>query len=132
MKHPLIRRAVLDALKAGITDPVTWSDGRPAVLEAEDLPAVAVYITDAQSTEESIDEDIWHATLHIEVFLKASETDTALDTWMENKIYPLLNEIPGLTPLIESISAQGYDYQRDDEMATWGSADLRYSISYVM
>lgn len=132
MKHPLIRLAVLDALKAGITDPVTWSDGRPAVLESEDLPAVAVYITDAQSTEESIDEDIWRATLHIEVFLKASETDTALDTWMESKIYPQLNALPGLPPLIETMSAQGYDYQRDDEMATWGSADLRYSISYVM
>jgi hypothetical protein len=66
------------------------------------------------------------------VFLKASETDTALDTWMESKIYPQLNALPGLIPLIETMSAQGYDYQRDDEMATWGSADLKYSISYVM
>ncbi|HBC7089715.1 TPA: phage tail protein, partial [Citrobacter freundii] len=25
-----------------------------------------------------------------------------------------------------------YDYQRDEEAMTWGSADLSYSISYIM
>lgn len=132
MKHPQIRAAILSALKKGITDPVTWFDGRPAILDPEDLPALAVYITDAQSTEDSVDEDIWHATLHIEVFLKAAETDSALDEWMESRIYPNLNSVPGLSGLIETMSAQGYDYQRDDEMATWGSADMKYSLSYEM
>ncbi|HHD8778264.1 TPA: phage tail terminator protein, partial [Salmonella enterica] len=28
--------------------------------------------------------------------------------------------------------AQGYNYQRDDEMAMWGSADLSYDITYSM
>lgn len=132
MKHPQIRTAILTALKAGITEPVTWFDGRPAVLDPEDLPALAVYLTDAQSTEDSVDEDMWHAILHIEVFLKATETDSALDEWMESRIYPNLNSIPGLDGLIETMSAQGYDYQRDDEMATWGSADMKYSLSYTM
>jgi len=132
MKHPQIRAAVLSALKAGIAEPVTWFDGRPAFLEPEDLPALAVYLTDAQSTDESVDEDLWRATLHVEVFLKAAETDSALDEWMESRIYPQLNGIPGLGELIETMSTQGYDYQRDDEMATWGSADLKYSLSYIM
>ncbi|ENK3623285.1 TPA: phage tail terminator protein, partial [Klebsiella pneumoniae] len=26
----------------------------------------------------------------------------------------------------------GYDYQRDDEATTWGSADLQYSLTYIM
>jgi hypothetical protein len=30
------------------------------------------------------------------------------------------------------MNASGYDYQRDDEAMMWGSADLSYSISYVM
>jgi len=132
MKHPSIRTAVLDALKLSVAEAVTWCDGRPALLEPEDLPAVAVFLTDAQATSESLDEDVWSATLHIEVFLKAAETDSALDKWMEEKIYPARGAIPALSGLVETMSAQGYDYQRDDEMAAWGSADLQYSIAYLM
>ncbi|WP_313471645.1 phage tail terminator protein [Atlantibacter hermannii] len=132
MKHPLIRKAVLDALKAGNAQAVTWFDGRPSVLDAQDLPAVAVYLTDAESSGESVDEDMWRATLHIEVFLKGDDTDSALDEWMENNIYPVMTSIPTLSGVLETMSARGYDYQRDDELATWGSADLQYSVSYVM
>ena len=132
MKHPQIRAAVLNALKDNITDSVTWFDGRPAFLEVQDLPAVAVYLTDAQFTGAMVDEDQWSATLHIEVFLKADLPDAALDEWMESRIYPVLSDIPGLSGLIELMAPLGYDYQRDDEMSTWGSADMQYSITYIM
>ncbi|KAB7896438.1 phage tail protein [Serratia sp. Leaf50] len=133
IKHPLIRQAVLDVLKQSITDePVTWYDGRPAFIEADDLPVVAVYISDAAPTGETLDFDEWSATLHIEVFLKAVSPDSMLDSWVEQKIYPAIQDIPALSTLLETMSPQGYDYQRDDEMATWGSADLRYSINYFM
>ena len=132
MKHPQIRAAVLAALKRNITEQVTWFDGRPGFLEEEDLPAVAVYLTDARASDDNIGEDMWSALLHIEVFLKAKEPDSALDAWMEEKVYPALGDIPELLPLIELMNASGYDYQRDDEAVMWGSADLSYSISYVM
>lgn len=132
MKHPQIRAAVLNALKDNITDSVTWFDGRPAFLEVQDLPAVAVYLTDAQFTGAMVDEDQWSATLHIEVFLKAELPDAALDEWMESKIYPVLSDIPGLSDLIELMAPLGYDYQRDEDMSTWGSADMQYSITYIM
>ncbi len=131
-KHSAIRAAVLAKLKADISDSVTWFDGRPAFLEEGDLPAVAVYLSDAEYTGDTIDADDWQATLHIEVFLKASNPDTALDTWLEEKIYPAVQEIAGLEALIETMTPQGYDYQRDDEMATWGSVDLTYSLTYSM
>ncbi|WP_312743905.1 phage minor tail U family protein [Cedecea neteri] len=131
-KHSAIRAAVLAKLKADISDPVTWFDGRPAFLEEGDLPAVAVYLSDAEYTGATLDADDWQATLHIEVFLKATNPDTALDAWLEEKIYPALQEIPGLEALIETMTPQGYDYQRDDEMATWGSVDLTYAITYSM
>lgn len=133
IKHPKIRKAVLDALKLSVTDPsVTWYDGRPSFLTAEDLPAVAVYLSGAEPTGETLDEDEWRATLHVEVFLKAVSPDTDLDQWMEQNIYPALNYVPALADLIQTMTAQGYDYQRDDEMATWGSADLRYTMTYTM
>ncbi|MDA5480873.1 phage minor tail U family protein [Yersinia intermedia] len=133
IKHPLIRKAVLDALKLGITDPqVTWYDGRPGFLDTGDLPAVAVYLTDAQYTGESLDENTWQATLHIEVFLKAISPDSALDVWMESNIFPVMSQIPALNSLVETCTPEGYDYQRDDEAMTWGSADLKYSLTYTL
>ncbi len=131
--HPQIRAVVLAALQPSLIVPgVTWFDGRPAFLDAADLPAVAVYLTDAKPTGDTLDADQWGATLHIEVFLKAVSTDSELDRWMESYIYPAMSAVPGLAGLIETIVAEGYDYQRDDEMATWGSADLKYYLTYYM
>lgn len=129
-RHSAIRAAILAKLKAEITDAVTWFDGRPVFLEEQDLPAVAVYLSDAEYTGDSLDEDSWQAVVHIEVFLKASSPDSALDSWMEEKVYPAMVFIPGLTELVETFTPQGYDYQRDDEMATWGSVDFTYLITY--
>ena len=129
-KHTAIRAAVLDKLKGDIGDSVTWFDGRPVFLEEQDLPAVAVYLSDAEYTGDTLDEDSWQATLHVEVFLKAANPDSALDIWMEEKVYPSMASVPALAGLIETITPQGYEYQRDDEMATWGSVDLSYSLNY--
>ena len=131
-KHSAIRAAILAKLKNDITGDVTWFDGRPAFLEEQDLPAVAVYLSDAEYAGQTLDADDWQAVLHVEVFLKASNPDTALDNWMEEKVYPAMAMVPQLDQLIETITPQGYDYQRDDEMATWGSVDLTYSITYSM
>ncbi len=131
-KHTAIRAAVLDKLKGDIVDSVTWFDGRPVFLEEQDLPAVAVYLSDAEYTGNTLDEDSWQATLHVEVFLKAANPDSALDSWMEEKVYPSMASVPALAGLIETNTPQGYDYQRDDEMATWGSVDLSYSLNYSM
>ncbi|KAA8726745.1 phage minor tail U family protein [Ewingella americana] len=131
-KHTAIRAAVLDKLKGDIGDSVTWFDGRPVFLEEQDLPAVAVYLSDAEYTGDTLDEDSWQATLHVEVFLKAANPDSALDIWMEEKVYPSMASVPALAGLIETITPQGYEYQRDDEMATWGSVDLSYSLNYSM
>ncbi|MEC5321167.1 phage minor tail U family protein [Brenneria populi subsp. brevivirga] len=132
MKHTLIRAAVLDALESRIDGKIAFFDGRPAVFEEDEFPAVAVYITDAQSTSDYLDEDSWSATLHIEVFLAAQVPDSELDSWMESKVYPVLSDVPALEALVEKIVPQGYDYQRDDDAAAWSSADMKYSLTYYM
>lgn len=132
MKHSDIRKVIIDALESAIGTDVIYFDGRPAVLEEGDFPAVAVYLTDAEYTGEELDADSWQATLHIEVFLAAQVPDSELDDWMEKRVYPVLAEVPGLESLIDTMVQQGYDYQRDDDMALWSSADLKYSITYEM
>ncbi|HFF8938858.1 phage minor tail U family protein [Serratia sp. BNK-10] len=132
IKHTAIRNAVLERCRSTITDDVTYFDGRPAFIDENDLPAVAVFLDDARYTGSELDTDSWRAMLHIVVYLKATQPDAALDQWVEEKIYPILNDIPELAPLVEAMSPVGYDYQRDDEMATWGAADLSYQLTYTM
>ncbi|EBH6782468.1 TPA_asm: phage tail protein [Salmonella enterica subsp. enterica serovar Java] len=132
MKHSDIRKVIIDALESAIGADAIYFDGRPAVLEEEDFPAVAVYLTDAEYTGEELDADSWQAILHIEVFLEAQVPDSDLDDWMETRVYPVLADVPGLESLITTMVQQGYDYQRDEDMAQWSSADLKYSISYEM
>ncbi|CAI2003261.1 TPA: phage minor tail U family protein [Serratia marcescens] len=132
IKHTAIRNAVLERCRSTITDDVTYFDGRPAFIDENDLPAVAVFLDDARYTGGELDTDSWRAMLHIVVYLKATQPDAALDQWVEEKIYPILNDIPELAPLVEAMSPVGYDYQRDDEMATWGAADLSYQLTYTM
>ncbi|BDH46390.1 tail protein [Salmonella enterica subsp. enterica serovar Choleraesuis] len=132
MKHTDIRLAVIDALDSIAGPGVSLFDGRPAVFEEDDFPAIAVYLTDAEYTGEDLDADTWQATLHIEVFLPAQVPDSELDEWMESRIYPALGDVPALAGLITVMVQQGYDYQRDDDLGLWSSADLKYSITYEM
>ncbi|HCD1613424.1 TPA: phage tail protein [Serratia marcescens] len=132
IKHTAIRNTVLERCRSTITDDVTYFDGRPAFIDENDLPAVAVFLDDARYTGSELDTDSWRAMLHIVVYLKATQPDAALDQWVEEKIYPVLNDIPELAPLVEAMSPVGYDYQRDDEVATWGAADLSYQLTYTM
>lgn len=130
-KHTQIRQAVLAKLDALSGTAVTLFDGLPAFIEPEDLPAMAVWLTDAQYTGVMNDEDDWQAVLHVAVFLKAQAPDAELDTWMEEKIYPALEAVSGLESLIDTMTPLGYDYQRDSEMATWGMAEITYRITYT-
>ena len=123
MKHTELRAAVLDALEKHDTG-ATFFDGRPAVFDEADFPAVAVYLTGAEYTGEELDSDTWQAELHIEVFLPAQVPDSELDAWMESRIYPVMTDIPALSDLITSMVASGYDYRRDDDAGLWSSADM--------
>uniref|UniRef100_UPI001FCEACAD phage minor tail U family protein n=1 Tax=Escherichia coli TaxID=562 RepID=UPI001FCEACAD len=92
MKHTELRAAVLDVLEKHDTG-ATFFDGRPAVFDEADFPAVAVYLTGAEYTGEELDSDTWQAELHIEVFLPAQVPDSELDAWMESRIYPVMSDI---------------------------------------
>ncbi|WP_276377835.1 phage tail terminator protein, partial [Escherichia coli] len=97
----------------------------------QELPAVAVWLSDARYTGKMTDEDDWQAVLHIAVFIRAQAPDSELDEWMENSIYPALRHIPALSGLIDTMTPQGFNYQRDDEMATWAMAEITYQIAYT-
>ncbi|WP_215491572.1 phage tail terminator protein, partial [Escherichia coli] len=68
MKHTELRAAVLDALEKHDTG-ATLFDGRPAVFDEADFPAVAVYLTGAEYTGEELDSDTWQGGLQNEGFV---------------------------------------------------------------
>ncbi|MBS4306041.1 phage tail terminator protein, partial [Escherichia coli] len=97
----------------------------------QELPAVAVWLSDAQYTGKMTDEDDWQAVLHIAVFIRAQAPDSELDMWMESTIFPALNDVPALSGLIDTLNPLGFNYQRDNEMATWAMAEITYQITYT-
>lgn len=130
-KHQQIRQRILETLRGmDGAGSITFCDGRPAFIDAETLPVLAVYLTDARATPDLLDGDSWQAVLHLEIFISAEEPDSALDEWIETLIYPALDTVDNADGLVTSIIPQGYDYQRDQELATWGSADLTCLINY--
>ena len=131
MKHTELRAAVLDALEKHDTG-ATFFDGRPAVFDEADFPAVAVYLTGAEYTGEELDSDTWQAELHIEVFLPAQVPDSELDAWMESRIYPVMSDIPALSDLITSMVASGYDYRRDDDAGQLARAILSQAQGLIL
>ncbi len=115
-RHTQIRQAVLARLREQCGDSATFFDGLPAFVDAQELPAVAVWLSDAQYTGKMTDEDDWQAVLHIAVFIRAQAPDSELDMWMESTIFPALNDVPALSGLIDTLIPLGFNYQRDNEI----------------
>ncbi|MCW2476295.1 phage minor tail U family protein [Candidatus Symbiopectobacterium sp. NZEC151] len=130
MKHMQLRAAILAALRAAITEHTTFLDGRPVALTSDSLPAIAVYISDAQPVDNALDEALWQASLHVELFEKAEGLDSTLDEKMAQKISPVLMSESALQESTQTFSTQRYDYRRDEEGSIWRSADLEFSITY--
>lgn len=131
-KHTQIRHGILDKLKQTVGERVVFFDGLPALIEEDDLPAITVYMSDAQYQGEMLDQNDWQAVLHMAIFLPAQATDEELDTWVENRILPALSDEAALSKTIDTMVAQGYDYQRDSDATLWSMAELTYRITYSM
>ena len=109
--------------KTYVTDPEEQKLIRKIVFDPQDW--------DLLNRGKMTDEDDWQAVLHIAVFIRAQAPDSELDMWMESTIFPALNDIPALSGLIDTLIPLGFNYQRDNEMATWAMAEITYQITYT-
>nr|WP_265494742.1 phage tail terminator protein [Providencia heimbachae] len=131
MKHTKIRALIIDGIKAHIPN-INIYDGRPVNFDESELPVIAVYLTEPRPDPKYLDASQWTAILHIELFLKAAKSDSVLDSWVEEKLYPAIESMSNLGDALTDMTTKGYDYDRDDEMALWASVDLTYQIEYEM
>ncbi|HDN2510172.1 TPA: phage tail protein [Providencia rettgeri] len=129
--HTKIRELVIEGLKKSIPKLSTY-DGRPVNFDENELPVVAVYLTEPRPDPEYLDSNQWTAILHIELFLKAAKTDSDLDKWVDEKLYPAIKSMTNLGDVLTDMTPKGFDYNRDDEMALWASVDITYQIKYEM
>lgn len=90
-----------------------------------------VRVFKASPSGKMTDGDDWQAVLYIAVFIRAQAPDSELDMWMESTIFPALNDVPALSGLIDTLNPLGFNYQRDNEMATWAMAEITYQITYT-
>lgn len=131
ISHTKIRELVIEGLKKSIPKLSTY-DGRPVNFDENELPIVAVYLTEPRPDPEYLDSNQWTAILHIELFLKAAKTDSDLDKWVDEKLYPAIKSMTNLGDVLTDMTPKGFDYDRDDEMALWASVDITYRIEYEM
>ncbi|MBP6121092.1 phage tail terminator protein [Providencia sp.] len=131
MKHTKIRALIIDGIKVHIPN-INIYDGRPVNFDESELPVIAVYLTEPRPDPKYLDASQWTAILHIELFLKAAKSDSVLDSWVEEKLYPAIESMSNLGDALTDMTTKGYDYDRDDEMALWASVDLTYQIEYEM
>ncbi|WP_409264122.1 phage tail terminator protein [Providencia heimbachae] len=131
IKHTKIRALIIDGIKAHIPN-INIYDGRPVNFDESELPVIAVYLTEPRPDPKYLDASQWTAILHIELFLKAAKSDSVLDSWVEEKLYPAIESMSNLGDALTDMTTKGYDYDRDDEMALWASVDLTYQIEYEM
>ncbi|OAT47006.1 phage tail terminator protein [Providencia heimbachae] len=131
IKHTKIRTLIIDGIKAHIPN-INLYDGRPVNFDESELPVIAVYLTEPHPDSNYLDSNQWMAILHVELFLKAAKTDSDLDKWVEEKLYPAIESISNLGDVLTDMTPKGFDYDRDDEMALWASVDLTYQIEYEM
>ncbi|ELV8603661.1 phage tail terminator protein [Vibrio vulnificus] len=137
-----IREQVIRDLKVGMVtdtgDPMvaTFFNGSPSFIQVPeieddgDIPAVAVAISDGQSTEESLDEITWQAIMTVRVYLVAdNDTEPELDAFGE-KILSLIGTNYDANGLLSLCNRRSFDYGRDDEQP-WGTLDLLFTIEYT-
>lgn len=110
---------------SGRGEPVTASDdGQTGYLE---VPAIAVYLTDGETTGQSFDDEEWEAVLAIEIMdLATNQLDDELDS-IGQKVIEVITRNYNCHGLLSQCNRAGFSYVREDG-APWGSLVLTYSI----
>lgn len=125
-------KPLLTALSA-ISNAVTWFDGRPGFLDEQDLPTVTVYLSDARPRMKVLMKICGQPCCCIEVFLE-SHGYRQCSGFLDGGPHLSGNgyDAPELANLLELMAAQEGMTISAMKRRGVGSADLSYSISYIM
>ena len=126
--HSEIRRAVINRLTDHLPKVKEFSNGKPSFSDIENQsPTVAVFISNVTPT--GYLDGTLQATLHVAAFMKSASREDDLDK-LAQEIYESGIIEDSLSSLTETTSFSSFDYDQDEQMATWIAADIQYNITY--
>lgn len=126
--HSEIRQAVINALKPHLPKVKEFSNGKPSFTDIEtQSPTVAVFISNVRPT--GYLDGTLQATLHVAAFMRSASREDDLDK-LTQEIYESGIVEESLSSLTETTAFSSFDYEQDEQMATWIAADIQYNITY--
>ena len=126
--HSEIRKAGINALKPYLPKVKEFSNGKPSFTDIEtQSPTIAVFISNVTPT--GYLDGTLQATLHVAAFMRSASRDDDLDK-LAQEIYESGIVEESLSSLTETTSFSSFDYDQDEQMATWIAADIQYNITY--
>lgn len=126
--HSEIRQAVINALKPHLPKVKEFSNGKPSFTDIDtQSPTVAVFISNVTPT--GYLDGTLHATLHVAAFMRSASREDDLDK-LAQEIYESGIVEESLSSLTETTAFSSFDYEQDEQMATWIAADIQYNITY--
>jgi hypothetical protein len=140
-KNSLIRAAVIADLETADTSALvtTYFDGFPSTIEVssddsddsnDELPAVAVSISEGEVTDSDFEEVTWQAVMTIRIYRLSTtnEVDNELDV-IGQMIMEAFGPHYRANGLITTCTKSSFQYGRDD-VQPWGTLDLNFTIEY--
>ena len=126
--HSEIRQAVINALKPHLPKVKEFSNGKPSFTDIEtQSPTVAVFISNVTPT--GYLDGTLQAILHVAAFMRSASREDDLDK-LAQEIYESGIVEESLSSLTETTAFSSFDYEQDEQMATWIAADIQYNITY--
>nr|DAR92933.1 MAG TPA: minor tail protein [Bacteriophage sp.] len=126
--HSEIRQAVINALKPHLPKVKEFNNGKPSFTDIEtQSPTVAVFISNVTPT--GYLDGTLQAILHVAAFMRSASREDDLDK-LAQEIYESGIVEESLSSLTETTAFSSFDYDQDEQMATWIAADIQYNITY--
>lgn len=126
--HNQIRQEIIERIQNNLPNAPRIYNGRAFFTNIrEELPAICVYLDNAERSSKTLGDHEWTADLHIALFMPFSAGEPQLDQLAEQ--VDQLITFSGYEN-IEYVRGSAYGYDRDDDGFGWMSATLIYEIDY--
>jgi len=95
----------------------------------DELPAVAVFVSDAQVTDESFDSEEWAGVLHVVLYdVSSNQVEQVLNGYSET-VHSVVTRDYTANGLLLSCARSSLASEKDNELP-WGMLDLMFNIEW--
>lgn len=129
ISNEAIRQEIIELLKGNIQGIQNFHNGRAVFTDVDnELPAIAVFIDEAEYDRLTVCEGECNAYLKIGVYLPMFSTENDLDL-VAQQISNVMNEATFLS--MDDCMLAKYSYDYDANESAWKTATLHYNINYL-